>query len=246
MRAARRKLPPAPEAGWAYFFDVDGTLSELVDTPAAARVAPALRARLDRLLELSGGAVAIVSGRTIMELDGMLDEWRGAVAGQHGAERRRAGACVVRLHLATEQMERLRDRLRIALGPKKGLFVEDKGASLAIHYRLAPSLASFVHRTVREVMTEMSSGVEMQAGKRVVEVIATGQHKGRAVLDFLADSPFAGRRPCFVGDDESDELAFAEVNRRGGVTVKVGPGPSQAQWRLSGVREVADWLAELQ
>jgi trehalose 6-phosphate phosphatase len=240
---ARVELP-RPCAGDAYFFDVDGTLAEIAATPAAARVEQELISGLESLARLTGGAVALVSGRTIADVDRLLGHSRFPVAGQHGAERRTLVGGILRYPVAEDRMQWLRARIESEIASHAGILVEDKGAAIALHYRAAPRLAAFVHRAARKLAAEFGEGLEVQAGKAVVELLASGQDKGRAVRDFMHETPFRGRRPVFVGDDLSDEPAFWFVNARNGISVKVGPGATQAQWRLDGVSAVRDWLAE--
>jgi trehalose 6-phosphate phosphatase len=219
---------PAPDAASAYFFDVDGTLAEIAATPSAARVEQTLLDQLGSLSRLTRGAVALVSGRSIADLDRLLGALRLPVAGQHGAERRTMVGGIIRHPFADERMEWLRHRVR---------------ERIALHYRQAPSLAAFAHREARQLAAEFGAGIAVLRGKAVVELLASGQDKGRAVLDFMHETPFRGRRPVFVGDDVSDEPGFFVVNARHGLSIKVGPGATQAHWRLAGVSEVSEWLA---
>jgi trehalose 6-phosphate phosphatase len=234
---------PAPDAASAYFFDVDGTLAEIAATPSAARVEQTLLDQLGSLSRLTRGAVALVSGRSIADLDRLLGALRLPVAGQHGAERRTMVGGIIRHPYADERMEWLRQRVRERIARHTGILVEDKGSAIALHYRQAPSLAAFAHREARQLAAEFGAGIAVLRGKAVVELLASGQDKGRAVLDFMHETPFRGRRPVFVGDDVSDEPGFFVVNARHGLSIKVGPGATQAHWRLAGVSEVSEWLA---
>jgi trehalose 6-phosphate phosphatase len=235
------QLPP-PDAESAYFFDVDGTLAEIAATPSAARVEQDLLDRLDALSRLTRGAVALVSGRSIVDLDRLIGDRRFPVAGQHGAERRTLVGGIIRHPVAEDRMQWLRQRVQDRIARHAGILVEDKGSAIALHYRQAPSMAAFAHREARRLAAEFGAGIAVLQGKSVVELLASGQDKGRAVLDFLHETPFRGRRPVFVGDDVSDEPGFFVVNARRGLSIKVGPGPTQAHWRLAGVAEVSAWL----
>jgi trehalose 6-phosphate phosphatase len=126
-----------------------------------------------------------------------------------------------------------------------GLLVEDKGETVAVHYRLAPRLGGYLHRLMRRMVREDGEGLSLQAGKRVVEIKPGGYDKGTAILDFMAEPPFRGRRPVFIGDDLTDEPGFAVVNRLDGVSVKVGRGRSIARYRLRNVAAVREWLEAL-
>ena len=126
----------------------------------------------------------------------------------------------------------------------RGVMLEDKGSTLAMHYRLAPNLAALVHRTVRAQLAGMPDGAwTLQRGKSVVELRPFGRDKGTAILEYLAEPPFRGRTPVFVGDDLTDEYGFAAVTAEGGWAVKVGRGPTTARYRLRSVTAVRDWLA---
>jgi trehalose 6-phosphate phosphatase len=131
---------------------------------------------------------------------------------------------------------RMRDALAGFAARHRGLIVEDKGHSLAVHYRQAPRLAAHVHRTLRAQIADASlgGGFRLQTGKRIVEVKPEGRDKGTAILEYMREPPFRGRSPAFVGDDASDEYGFAAVSQLGGVAVKVGRGRTAARYRLRG------------
>ena len=187
--------------------------------------------------------MAIISGRSIAEMDKLFDGFRPAVAGQHGTERRDAAGHISRHELPLERLAPVRARLAEAEARHPGLLLEDKGLSLALHYRRAPRLGGYAHRLLRGVQRQLGPEYGVQRGKRVVELKPAGRHKGIAVLEFMGEPPFHGRVPVFLGDDDSDEVAFAVVNELGGYSVKVGRGSTLARWRLRGVQEVRAWLA---
>lgn len=237
--------PPHPQGDWAYFLDFDGTLVEIAERPSGVRVDTRLPALLRGLSRATHGAVALVTGRTIAGLDALLGQPQLAVAGQHGAERRDARG---RLTMPSEPAVRLaaaRNQLRELVTRYPQLTLEDKGLSLALHFRVAPTLASLAHRVMRAVQAPLATDYVLQAGKCVIELRPAGSDKGRAVLEYLAELPFAGRRPVFVGDDATDEHAFVVVNQHGGISVKVGHGRTRADFRLAGVDAVHEWLAAL-
>jgi trehalose 6-phosphate phosphatase len=122
------------------------------------------------------------------------------------------------------------------------LLLEDKGLTLALHYRKAPQLASYVHQLMARLACQFGQGMELQLGKCVVEVKPSGIDKGTAVTEYLAESPFSGRRPVFIGDDLNDEHGFSAVNRLDGISIKVGRGDSCAKFRLLDVAAVRNWL----
>lgn len=235
--------PPAANRRWAYFLDIDGTLAELAATPRDVRVP---RATLDLVTALSastGGAVALVSGRSIGDIDRMFPFAGLHVVGQHGSERRDARGERWMLDGVGRHLDAARARLAAEVAREPALLLEDKGRSIALHYRAAPRLEAIVLDLVERVLRGLGSDFAMQRGKYVVEIRPSGVHKGTAIEAILAGPPFARRVPVFIGDDVTDEMGFAVVNARGGHSVKVGDGPSVARWRLKDVSAVTKWLA---
>lgn len=240
--AAAAGIPALP-AGAAVFLDIDGTLVPHADNPDAVFIDDQLHALLGKLHDAADGALALISGRSIADVDALFSPARFAVAGQHGAERRAAGGT---LHYHAPLASRLLApalELRRLVQSHSGLLLEEKGASLALHYRGEPALAGLVELEVRRVLAGLGDEFELQAGKFVFEVKPSGKDKGTAIADFMAEAPFAGRLPVFVGDDLTDEFGFDLVNRLGGHSVKVGPGPTRARWQLDNAGAVRSWLA---
>jgi trehalose 6-phosphate phosphatase len=244
MRPRRAQSLPAPRPDWAYFFDVDGTLVDIADAPGGAGSDGDVRRLLVELYQATGGAVALISGRSLGDIDRLVPDLRLPAAGQHGIERRDAAGRVSRHASPSADLETVRRGLAAAAARHPGLVVEDKGLSLALHYRRAPRLAGYAHRLVRSLLAGAGGVYGVQAGKRVVEVKPAGKDKGVAVLEFMQEDPFRGRTPVFVGDDSTDEDAFETVNRLHGHSVKVGPGRTVARRRLRDVRAVRAWLAQ--
>lgn len=234
---------PAPRPEWAYFFDIDGTLVDLADSPRARRLDTPLRQLVDRLYHATGGAVALISGRAIADIDEILPGIPFPAAGQHGTERRDAAGRISHHASPSQELERARRELTRAVARHSGLVLEDKGLSIALHYRRAPRLGGYAHRLVRSLLTAADSVYTIQTGKRIVELKPAGRDKGVAVVEFMGEEPFRGRTPVFVGDDVTDEYGFATVNRLHGHSVKVGPGRTAARWHLRDVRAVQAWLA---
>jgi len=242
--STRGALPPAPRVDWAYFLDVDGTLIDIADTPDAVRVDTALLDLIARLHRASGGAVALVSGRALSFLEHRLDTLRLPLAGQHGLERRDATGRLW-IHAAPPAAKcAIKEALAPVLARHPGLLLEDKGLTLALHYRQVPQLAAYAQRLMTRLAQAADAGLEVQRGKRVAEVKPSGIDKGTAVAEYLAESPFRGRRPVFIGDDLNDEHGFAEVNKLDGISIKVGTGDSCARFRLRDVAAVRRWLAD--
>lgn len=234
------------KTGWALFLDVDGTLLEIAATPQEVRASD----RLKRLLkELSGkldGALALVSGRGLADLDALFAPHRFAAAGVHGVERRDAEG---RLHYPDFEPTRLdaaRERLRAFVRGREGLLLEDKGHGLAVHFRRAPQHAPLVLDEIATVLAALGPDFLLQRGKCVFEIRARGYNKGTAIAAFMREPPFRGRTPVFAGDDVTDEDAFGVVNELGGLSIRVGAaGATQAQRRMRSVADVHDWLEAL-
>ncbi len=243
-RARRSASPPAPRPDWAYFLDIDGTLVDLSDSPIGASLGAGGRQLIDELYRAAGGAVALISGRSIADIDRLAPDLRLPAAGQHGIERRNAAGRISRHAFPAQELDWIRRELAAAVASHHGLVLEDKGLSLALHYRRAPRLGGFVHRLARSLAARVGPQYCLQTGKRIVELKPAGKDKGVAVQEFMQEEPFRGRTPVFVGDDSTDEYGFATVNRLHGHSVKVGPGRTAARWRLRDVRAVQAWLQQ--
>lgn len=247
--------PPPAQADWAYFLDVDGTLIEIADRPEAVHVPNSLIVLLGELHATVGGACALVSGRPLDEIDRLFAPLHPPVSGLHGLEWRDGQGQVHRLSGIApgsdeaEAMTRALESARRALGAlvdsHPPLSLEDKGATLALHYRAAPALEHHVFAATESIVSDNPSLVA-QRGKMVVELKPAGIDKGLAVHRYMANPPFRGRRPVFLGDDLTDEFGFAAVNELGGLSVCIGDRvPSCAQRRLASVHDAHRWLAQL-
>ncbi|MBA1147697.1 trehalose-phosphatase [Ectothiorhodospiraceae bacterium WFHF3C12] len=237
--------PPPPGCPWALFLDFDGTLVELAAHPDHVEVNERLREVLARLRRLQAGALALVSGRSIASLDGLLAPMTLPLAGVHGLERRDARGHIHRPAGAVDRLAALRRTLDGFIAERPGLFYEDKHLALAVHYRAAPQHAGELERFLRRALHELGNGFQLQTGKAVFEVRPAGADKGSAVRAFMAEPPFAGRLPVFAGDDRTDEDAFAAVNALGGISVRVGDGrPTAARYELADVEETLAWLSQ--
>jgi trehalose 6-phosphate phosphatase len=239
--AGKRHIPPF-DPHWGFFLDVDGTLVEFSERPDKVRIDAALQSILRRLVDAAAGAVALISGRSIADIDRMFTPLLLPVAGQHGLERRNAdgriyvrATATARLHAAAEKLEQLTARY-------PDLKFENKGTTLALHYRRAPSLAHYADEIMRELLASLGDGFELLAGNMVFEIKPGGFDKGTAIAAFLEEPPFHGRVPVFIGDDVTDEFGFSLVNNLRGHAVKVGAGASSARWRLADAKAVRAWL----
>jgi len=229
---------------WAYFFDIDGTLIELAPAPDEIHVDERLALLIERLHAWTGGAVALITGRSIADVDGFFPLDGMAVAGQHGVELRTPDGRRSVHEAPLEGLDAVRERLATVTTRHPGLLAEFKGVSVALHYRAVPQLAGYAHRVMRGLRARFLPGYCVQAGKRVVELKPAGKDKGIALTELMREYPFSGRLPVFVGDDSTDELAFSVVNEMGGHSIKVGKGRSCASWRLENVAAVREWLSE--
>jgi trehalose 6-phosphate phosphatase len=234
-------MPPFAR-NWAFFLDLDGTLLEIADTPEAVDPGPAEVDLLKRLSEAADGAVALISGRSLGRIDELFRPLVLPAAGQHGAERRDAQGKRHRHRFPVSRLRPAAGGIRSFAAQHRGLVFEDKGASVALHYRKAPQLARAAQAAVRAAAGPLGEAVEVQDGKMVVELKPAGCDKGKAITQFMQEAPFAGREPVFIGDDATDEYGFRVVNAMGGHTIKVGEGPSVARWRLENPASTRAWL----
>ena len=240
-RDRQARLPPL-ELNWAFFLDVDGTLLELAARPDAVVLKPRLVEVLNGLQEKTAGAVALISGRALFDLDALFKPLKLPLAGQHGLERRDAGGVLHHHQLPDGNFRRFKQYLMQFAEEHPGVLVEDKNFCIAVHYRQAPGAAALVESVINQRMTELGEGFHLQKGKMVFEIKPGGKDKGTAIREFMQEPPFRQRLPVFIGDDETDEDGFCTVNRLGGHSIKVGPGATAARWWLADSDSVLDWL----
>jgi len=240
--AAARLLPKPPvlAQGVALFLDMDGVLAPMAPTPDAvgpvARRTEALKAVEARL----AGRVAIVSGRTIVEIDRISGRALTSASGVHGLERRLKDGSIQRGEPDAGVVEALAAFQAFA-AERPGLIVEDKGVSAGLHYRQAPDQAAAAERLAQRLQAE--TGLTLQPGHMVLELKTPGADKGTAVTDFMRDEPFKGAMPVMLGDDLTDEHGFRAAAALGGYGVLVGPErETAARYRLDDVDAVLTWL----
>ncbi|MDF1599843.1 trehalose-phosphatase [Mesorhizobium sp. YIM 152430] len=236
-------IPCAPER-LAVFLDFDGTLADIVDHPDDVHLPPKTAESLARLESRTSGAVAIVTGRPIAQIDALVAPLILPVAGVHGMSRRSFdGTLHNTKHDATlfaEAQARL-TRLHLDLSDT---MIEVKPASVAFHYRRRPDLAGSIAEKIHDVLGDLE-GLDILHGKMVVEVKAGHAHKGDAIRAFMAEKPFAGRVPLFAGDDVTDEFGFAAMREFDGIAIKIGPGETAAGWRADDPDQFRIWLDRL-
>jgi trehalose 6-phosphate phosphatase len=235
--------PPLPLAS-ALFLDIDGTLLDIAASPDRVVVPPSLSRDLARASAALGGALALVSGRAIDGIDRLFAPLRLPAAGQHGLQLRFAADGPV-ITGTRADLGALRERLAPVTGVA-GIEIEDKGQSLAVHYRRARTDPLRLRRWVGEVLARLDMEMEVVRGRRVLEIKPIGISKATAVESFMSRPPFRGRRPVFIGDDKTDEHGFAAAIARGGSGIQVGPGRSAlTALRVADPAAVRRWLAAL-
>jgi trehalose 6-phosphate phosphatase len=231
-------------AQFALFLDFDGTLVAIADRPDEVRLGTSTRDALSELDRLLAGALAIVTGREIAAVDRFLDPLRLSVAGVHGLTRRDAQG---RMHSSVVH-ETFVSAVEQAAAPLllkyPALFLEYKYGAVALHYRSHPELERSCIELMQRAVLDLPD-VELKRGKMVVEAKAIGGSKGAAIADYLNEPPFSGRLAVFAGDDITDEDAFVAVNARNGISIKIGPGETNAKYRVKGTAEFLAWLRRL-
>jgi trehalose 6-phosphate phosphatase len=232
-------------AATALFLDIDGTLLELRDRPEDVVAGDDLIRLLDALSEQLGGALSLVSGRSIADIDRVFAPSRYPVAGSHGAE--------IRLHpedeveTATAELpDDLMEELVGFAASHEGLLLEHKLGGASLHYRMAPHLEQACRRLMDDFMDRVGQEFRLIPGKMVFELAPLTHNKGQAIAAMMERAPFAGRRPIFVGDDVTDEDGFRAVNEMEGVSVRVGEDrDSAAVCTLDSVSAVRRWLESI-
>jgi trehalose 6-phosphate phosphatase len=206
----------------AILLDVDGTLLDIAATPGEVRVPERLRRALASLQERTDGAIALVSGRPLAELDRLFAPLRLTIVAGHGAEMRVNGAdppTRFDVGIAAD----LRDQFRALAAKLDGVLLEDKGYSIALHYRLVPQHAEVLREGVAAACAPYpSAAIEILPGKAMIEIKPTAFNKGSGVRELMKHAPFRGRRPVFIGDDITDETVFAVLPAFDGLGFSVG------------------------
>lgn len=231
---------PLDLAASALFLDLDGTLAPILARPQDVRPDARRTRMLEALSRGLGGRLAVVTGRTLADVDRILENRVDCVAAVHGLVRRDVDG-VVHEVAPHPSLARTTYELRRFAVRDPGLIVEEKGASVALHYRMAQGFGA----AARAIATRLAgeTGLVLQPGDMVVELRTPGPAKGDSIRVFMETPAFRGATPVFVGDDITDENGFAEVARLGGSGVLVGrPRKTAALWGLCGVADVAAWL----
>jgi trehalose 6-phosphate phosphatase len=238
----RGSMPAWPPAtSLCLFLDVDGTLLEFASTPDGVSVDQDLIALIDSAVHVTGGAVALVSGRPIAELDRLFAPLRLPAAGVHGYERRSASGTIYQQSAIDESLRKARQAVDEFVSAHHGLLLEDKETALALHYRGAPHLEELAKVAMARIVQTLSPEYELLEGEAVVEIKPSSHDKATAIEAFLREPPFKGRVPVYIGDDLTDYDGFAAVRKHRGHAIAVGDRVS-APLRLENPAAVREWL----
>ena len=231
---------------FAVLLDIDGTLLDLAPTPREVWVPPDLSKTLNRLLDKTSGAVALVSGRSLNDIDLIFAPEQFPAVGGHGAEMRlESDSEAVAIHAPPMDKE-LKRRLAAIAKLSPGILLEDKGYSLALHYRLAPHAEKAIYAAVSLIRADLPNApIEVMPGKCVCEIKHSGFNKASGVIELMTHDPFKGRRPIFIGDDVTDESVFAIMPDLGGLAFSVGRRAKGVVSCFDEPRDVREWLARL-
>jgi trehalose 6-phosphate phosphatase len=230
----------------AFLLDIDGTLLDLAPTPREVWVPPGLAKTLTRLLEKTAGALVLVSGRSLNDIDLIFAPEQFPAVGGHGAEMRIATDNESIATHAPPMDKELKRRLAAIAKLSPGILLEDKGYSLALHYRLAPHAEKAIYEAVSLIRADLpNAAIEVLPGKCVCEIKHAGFTKATGVRELMAHEPFKGRRPIFIGDDVTDEAVFAIIPDFDGLAYSVGRRVQGVVDHFDEPRDVREWLARL-
>jgi trehalose 6-phosphate phosphatase len=230
----------------ALLLDIDGTLLDLAPTPDAVLVPPGLTRALRGLHERTAGALALVSGRSLIDIDSIFAPMRLPGVGGHGAEMRLAAQSeAVAVH-APPMDKDLKRRFAAIAELSPGILLEDKGYSLALHYRRAPQFERTIYEAVSAIRADLPDApVEVLPGKFVCEIKHAGFTKATGVIELMKHPPFLGRRPVFLGDDVTDESVFAIMPGMDGLSFSVGRKAQGVDGHFDAPNDVRTWLTHL-
>lgn len=230
----------------ALLLDVDGTILDAAITPDSVAVPDSLRSSLRELHAKCGGALALVSGRLIHDLDSLFAPLRLPAIGGHGAEMRLSGELATHPRRADAIGDGLRKLVATAAAADPRIILEDKASSLAVHYRLAPQMERPLKTKIAAIIARIGvRDLEVMHGKKVIEIKSTHFNKGVAVRELMKSSPFLHRRPVFIGDDTTDETVFEILPTLGGLGFSVERFMAGANGTFGSPQEVRVWLASL-
>src|SRR3984885_12903155 len=230
----------------AILLDIDGTLLDLAPTPREVWVPPGLAKTLNRLLARTSGALALVSGRSLNDIDLIFAPEQFPAVGGHGAEMRLSTDNEAVATHAPPMDPELKRRLAAIARLSPGILLEDKGYSLALHYRLAPHAEKAIYEAVSLIRADLPNApIEVLPGKCVCEIKQIGFDKASGVRELMTHEPFLGRRPVFIGDDVTDESVFAAMPGLGGLAFSVGRQAQGVAGHFDAPSDVRAWLTRL-
>ena len=230
----------------AILLDIDGTLLDLAPTPREVWVPPGLAKTLERLYQRTGGAMALVSGRSLNDIDLIFAPEQFPAVGGHGAEMRVSVGSESVARSAPPLDTELKLRLAAIAKLSPGILLEDKGYSLALHYRLAPHAEKAIYEAVSLIRADLPNApIEVLPGKCVCEIKHSGFTKATGVLELMNHEPFKGRHPLFIGDDVTDESVFAIMPDLRGLAFSVGRRAQGVNGHFDESGDVREWLARL-
>jgi trehalose 6-phosphate phosphatase len=230
----------------AILLDIDGTLLDLARTPREVWVPPGLAATLHALHRQTKGALALVSGRSLNDIDLIFAPARFPAVGGHGAEMRLSNESEAVATHAPPMDQELKRRLAAIARLSPGILLEDKGYSLALHYRLAPHAEKAIYEAVSLIRADLPNApIEVLPGKCVCEIKQSGFDKATGVGELMMHEPFTGRRPIFIGDDVTDESVFAAMPGLGGLAFSVGRQAQGVAGHFDAPSNVRAWLTRL-
>jgi trehalose 6-phosphate phosphatase len=241
----RQCQDPIDLAQVAILLDVDGTILDVAATPQGVVVPASLVRTLRELHARTNGALALISGRLIENLDRLFAPLKLPCVGGHGVEWRISELAPIQRRRA-ELSPRLKTQVAAAGTVDPRVIVEDKGTSLAVHYRMAPERGPLIRNKIAAILDRASEEkLEMLCGKAVIEIKPPNFNKGVAVCELMKSAPFAQRIPLFVGDDVTDESVFAVMPALGGFGYSVGREMAGVAGTFGGPQDVRDWLTGL-
>ncbi|PWW02164.1 trehalose 6-phosphatase [Hoeflea marina] len=237
---ARLRIEPERTA---LFLDFDGTFVDIAPTPDAIRVTDRDKTLLDQLSKRTSGAVSVISGRNLHEIDSYLSDFQGTVSGGHGAEMRREAKALPTIKCDLERLEHIKCAVREFAAVDPRILAEDKSFGIVLHFRQHPELEGKVRDFVRSLVGG-DADFEIQQAKMALEIKPKGISKAMAIERIMKFKEFRRRTILFAGDDDTDEIAFSWVNEQGGITIKIGDGLTLARYRTRNPASFKKWLRE--
>lgn len=228
----------------AIFLDIDGTLVDFSDDAKDVRLDRQLVYNLHALFAATQGALAIISGRPIEQIDTLTAPYQFPAAGGHGSHFRLDKTIQQAVCVDPTAIDNLQQQLKTRFAAMDGVSIETKAQGVAVHFRLAPASQAEISLFMHSLMPAYPA-LTLQPGKAVLEVKPKGVNKGLAIERFMASAPFYNRNAMFIGDDLTDEAGFAAINKINGLSIKVGSGDTKAVYRVENVRAVQELLLKI-